>query len=243
MSVDPSRRFTDREVAIVLKKASEIDDSAGSGAAGGLSLEDLTGIAKEVGISAEAIGRAIGDLDHNRRMGPAWAGAPLVRKAVHAVPGELNKEAVARLVRLVDERADTAGTISEALGSVRWTSSDRMRSNLVSITRERGETRIQVVEKAAPRIRRVFHFLPAAWGMMIATPIIGSIGIGVGGALVGVGLGIAVGAAAGRAAWTMLSASSARRVERLAGALAEEAREASAAGLLAAGSAENERIR
>jgi hypothetical protein len=56
-------------------------------------------------------------------------------------------------------------------------------------------------------------------------------------------LGIAVGAAAGRAAWTMLSASSARRVERLAGALAEEAREASAAGLLAAGSAENERIR
>jgi hypothetical protein len=48
---EASRRFTDREVAMVLKKASEIDESGDAGASGGLSLEDLTDIAGEVGIS------------------------------------------------------------------------------------------------------------------------------------------------------------------------------------------------
>ena len=44
-----SRRFTDREVALVLKRASEIDEAEVAGAASGLSLHDLTEIAGEVG--------------------------------------------------------------------------------------------------------------------------------------------------------------------------------------------------
>jgi hypothetical protein len=124
----------------------------------------------------------------------------------------------------VDERTASAGTISEALGSVRWTTSDRFRSSLVTITPAQGETTIQVVEKTLPRIRRIFHLLPAAWAAMIAAPIVGALGIagpvGVVAALAGsavLGVGI------GRGVWNLLSLRSGQRVERLAAALSEEA--------------------
>jgi hypothetical protein len=226
---EESRRFTDREVALVLRKASEIEETDGAAAAGGLSLGELTDIAKEVGISADAIRQAVSGLDRRRSVGPALAGAPLVRKAVHAVPGELNKEAIALLIQMIDDRTDSAGTISEALGSVRWTSSDRFRSTRVSITPARGETSIEVVEKARPRMRRIFHLLPAAWSLMIAGSFIGAMQLPVAVA----GLMVAAGAGIGRGAWSLVSAQGRRRVKRLAESLAEEAHDAAGRGQLA----------
>ena len=235
MSSDPTRRFTEREVAIVLRKASEIDENEGVGAGSGmgLSLEDLQEIAKEVGISPQAISRAAQAIEEPGRLSGAWAGAPLVRKAVRAVPGELNEAAIAGLIRVVDERADAAGSISEALGSVRWTASDRFKSSLVSITPQAGETSIQVVEKAAPRLRRVFHMLPAAWAVMIATPMIGAAGLGAAAGLTLAAGSMVAGAGIGRVVWNLLSSQSTRRVERLAAELSQEAHGAAERGLLA----------
>jgi len=225
-----SRRFTDREVAMVLHKASEIDEAQGDGSGSGLSLDDLTEIAKEVGISSAAIHRAVAGLDRRRPMSPTLAGAPLIRKAVHAIPGELNEQAIARLVRLVDERADGAGTISEALGSVRWTSSDRFKSTRISITPGGGETSIEVVEKVVPRMRRIMHLVPAAWASMFAA----ASELPLGGSVAAAAIGLAVGVAVGRAAWNLFSAQSGRRVQRLAEELATEAHESSKKGLITA---------
>jgi hypothetical protein len=219
---DATRRFTDREFALVLRAATEIEESEGSGTGGGgLSLADLREIAREVGISPEAVDRAVASLDRGGRAANDWAGAPLVRKAVRAVPGVADRDTLARLVRIVDEATDATGTISEALGSVRWTSSDRFRSTLVSLTPGETETTVQVVEKAVPRLRRIFHLLPAAWGVMIATAVLASAGLGplagaavAGGAMLG-------GAGIGRLVWGRLSAESATRVERLADTLAQ----------------------
>jgi hypothetical protein len=222
---DSTRRFTDQEVAVVLRTASEIDAREGAiGGGGGLSLEDLREIAAEVGISPRAIERAVARLDSRARAPEAWVGAPLVRRAVRAVPGELDRESVARLIHLVDERTTSAGAISEALGSVRWTTSDRLRSSLVTITPAHGETTIQVVEKTLPRIRRIFHLLPAAWSAMIAGPIVGAFGISgpVGVAAVLAGSAV-LGVGIGRGVWNLLSVRSGQRVEKLAAALSEEA--------------------
>lgn len=216
---EQSRRFTDQEVALVLKRASEIDVERQTGGAG-LSLRDLREIASEVGISGEAVERAVASLDRRGEMGAALAGAPLVRKAAHAVPGRLDREAIARLVGLIDERTDSAGAVSEALGSVRWTTGDRFRSTRVSITPRDEETAIEVVEKAAPRLRLVVHLLPAAWSVMIAGPIVGALQLGGGGVVTAVLLALATGAGIGRGVWSALSARSAARVRRLAEGLA-----------------------
>jgi DNA-binding transcriptional ArsR family regulator len=63
MTSDESRRFTDREVALVLRRASEIEESAGTDGRGGLSARDLEEIAREVGISQRAITQAIASLE------------------------------------------------------------------------------------------------------------------------------------------------------------------------------------
>jgi hypothetical protein len=222
-----SRRFTDREVAMVLRKASELDESDGVEAGSGLSHRDLTEIAAEVGISAEAIDRAVAALDRGRDLGPTLTGAPLVRKAVHAVPAALREEDIARLIGLVDERTDAAGSVTEALGSVRWTSSDRFKSTRVSITPGETETSIEVVEKVTPRLRRVIHLIPPVWGLALAGAFTSGLQLSAIGAAAGVGLGIAGGLAAGRGAWNLLSRLSERRVKRLAEELADAGYDAS----------------
>ena len=220
---DDSRRFTDREVALVLKRASEMELSPEGEPASGLSLSELREIAREVGITAEAIDSAVASLERGRRNVPGLAGAPRVRKAVHAVAGELDQDGIARLMRLVDERTDNAGTISEALGSVRWTGQDRLKSTRISVTPRAGEMTIEVVEKAEPRLRRIFHLVPASWGLILAPALFPTLG---GSTLAAAGIfagTIAVGAGLGRAAWNLVSAASGRRVRRLAEGIAAEA--------------------
>jgi hypothetical protein len=97
-----------------------------------------------------------------------------------------------------------------------------------------GETRIQVVEKMAPRLRRVLHFLPAAWGLMFAAPLLGRTeSVTALTATIIAVLGAGAGAAIGRGIFALKSARSAQRVERLAADIAREAYEASKSGLLA----------
>jgi len=232
MSADESRRFTDREVALVLRKASEIEETSGAAGGGGLSLRDLQDIGREVGISPAAIAQAAARLEGTGRRPALLRSAPLVRKTVHAVPGELNEEAVAGLVRLVDERADTTGSVSEALGSVRWTGRDRFWNLQVSVTPRDGETTIQVVEKAVPRLRRVMAVVPAAWGVILAMPAAAGLHLSAVPQLGVLALGAVAGAAVGRMVWGVLSARSEAKVSRLAADLTREAQEAALRGLL-----------
>jgi len=232
---DGSRRFTDREVALVLKKASEIEEGTGSGVSGGLSLDDLKDIAREVGISPAAIAQAVAGIDRGQSKvtTSVLSGAPAGHKAVHAVQGELNEAALNRLIHIVDERMESAGAISEALGSIRWTSSDRFSSTQVAITPQNGETSIQVTEKVLPRWKRVFHLLPAAWGTIIAAGVSASAsGSESTITLIALAIGAGLGLGAGRAAWSLLAQRSERRVARLAADLSREAYNASKAGMV-----------
>jgi len=87
---DSSRRFTDREVALILRRASEIDEREGRYGEGALSQADLREIAAEVGISPNAVDRAVAAMS-DRRAPSTLLGAPLVRRTVHDVPEELDR--------------------------------------------------------------------------------------------------------------------------------------------------------
>lgn len=220
-----TRRFTDRELALVLKKASEIEESETPDPGRGLSLADLEEIAREVGISPRAISEAVQSLERERALGSPLRGSPLVRRAVRAVPVELDEATISRLIRLVDERTHGAGAVSEALGSVRWTSSERLKNTQVSITPQQGETTIHVIEKSAPRLRRIFHLVPAAAALMLTLPFGEAIEDASGAALALLAVAVAVvgGAAIGRLTWIWMSENSQNRVDRLAAELSAEA--------------------
>ncbi|HZD06300.1 MAG TPA: hypothetical protein VE173_15425 [Longimicrobiales bacterium] len=229
MSEDDRRRFTDREVALILKKASELDEQRDSSAATGLSRGDLEDIAREAGISVGSIGQAIAEMG-SRQKGKALFRGPLVHRTVRAVEGELDRETLKRLIHLVDERVSTPGTVAEALDSVRWTGRDRFRSTQVAITPQSGETSIQVTEKATGRLARITHLIPGAVGLMLGTSVLGSLGLSPTAEVIGIVGAVGSGLAAGRLVWNWLSWKSAERVQQLAEALSREAEEASEAG-------------
>lgn len=225
------RRYTDQEVAMVLHRATEIEERrpTASGPVTGLSLRELHEIAREVGLSAAVIDEAVASLQSGR---PARAasllGAALSSKTVRAVDGRLDPQGLNELIRVLEERIDTAGTVTEALGTVRWTSVARGhkfdRTTQVTVSPSGEETRIQVVNRYPSGFRAILHGLPAMWGAMIGAAIGASAGAGALLVMAG-GLGAALaGAGIGRAVWRFVSLRSARQVETLATDLAEEAR-------------------
>jgi hypothetical protein len=117
------------------------------------------------------------------------------------------------------------GATSDALGSTQWTSVDRFRSTQVSITPGRGETNVQVVERASARLRRLAHLLPASLAAAVTAGSIGALEPSSGAVAAFIALGFAIGGTVGRAVWGWLSSQSADRVERLAGELARQAKQ------------------
>lgn len=221
---DGSRRFTDREVALVLKRASEIEETEAEdiGEGSGLSLAELEEIGREVGISADSLRRAVAGLEKGTPLKARITGAPLVQRAVHAVPARLDDGAVRDLVAVIDREVDGAGTLSQALGSVRWTASERLRDTQVRISAGANQTTIEVVEKTRPRLRFVMQVIPAMWGVIAAMPALAS------GVSAPLGTAIAVASAVagglmGRGAWTAMAHRSDERVHRLAESLADQA--------------------
>lgn len=222
--VDRSRRFSDREVALVLKKASELEESEGSGVGGGLRLEDLQEIAAEVGISPGVLDRAVSELDA-RTGGNPFAKGQLVHQAVRAVEGELGEEGVSELIRHVDGTSDYVGVVTEALGSVQWTAQSRFRSLQVSITPGKEETKLRVIERATARLRLLGQAVPTMTCSALVAGSVGQFGPSSGVVALFTAMGGLVGAMIGRALWGHLSGQSRGRVDELAGELTRAAEE------------------
>jgi hypothetical protein len=220
---DSDRRFTDQEVALVLQRAAEIEEqrSLGSTSARGLTLHELHEIAREVGLSAEVIDEAVTAVRAGVRPHRALLlGAPLSSRLVRGVPGRLEEDALQRLIRVIEDHVDATGTVTEALGTVRWTSVSRGhkfdRTTQVSLSSTDEETQIQVVQRYPSGLRAVLHFLPGTWGGMLGAGVAASVGIAPL-AVIGVTAGAAVlGASIGRTIWQTIARRSEREVQRIA---------------------------
>jgi hypothetical protein len=226
---DSDRRYTDQEVALVLHRAAELEERRTAGPGRGLTLRELHDIAREVGLGPDVIDEAVSTLQSARVPGAgSLLGPPVSNKVTRGLGGRLSEESLRRLVRLVEERVDAAGTLTEALGTVRWTSFSRGhrldRTTQVSLSASGGETQIQVVERYPSGFRALLHFLPGAWGGMAGVIVAGAtksgLPLGAAAVLAGVALGVSI----GRAVWRGLARRSERRVDEVATELVEEAR-------------------
>lgn len=227
--VNEERRFTDKEVAVVLKRAAELEEKRQADLPGkGLTLSQLHDIAREVGLSPDMVNSAIADMRRNTRVDVrSLLGAAPMNKVVRAVPAALDRDGMQRLVHLIEDRLSATGTVTEALGAVRWTSTaDGHHFNSttqVALTPSGRDTQIQVAQRLSPRLQRVLHILPGAWSAMIAGAIVASAGVGTGPALAILAGSVGVGVAIGRGIWNHLAKRSSARVERLAAELTHEA--------------------
>ena len=217
------RSFSDREVALVLRRAAEIESTEG-GLAGGASRAEIVTIANEAGIGEAAVEQALAELSADGGLTGNSFFPPSSRRATRVVPHTLSREHLARLVQRVEDRVGRPGTVTEALDTVRWTSTVGVRTTQVTLSSADGQTRIGVHDRLQDSGRKAFYVLPGFWGGMIGFGVAMSVGFGaaaVAGVVIG---GAAIGSFIGRTVLDRLSRSRRDRVNRWADELADDAR-------------------
>ncbi|MEE9185137.1 MAG: hypothetical protein V3U39_11790 [Acidimicrobiia bacterium] len=182
------RRYGDKEVGLILKRAAELQGQAPASApGGGLSLHELEEIAAEAGINPGSLRRAAAELDEGKAAvhdGAAarFLGGPPTIRYERTLRGELSAEGLERLIvpiqRAAGKLRGQAGVLGRTL-TWRYEANDYLRSLQVIVASRNGRTRIDIEER-----------LPGlAWG--IFGGIMGGGGLGLG---LGVGLGVGIGA-------------------------------------------------
>ena len=96
-----SRRYNEKEVALIIKQASELQESASSSESStGMSLAELEQIAKETGLDPTLIRRAAADLDTRvtDRTPSRFLGAPTTLRLERTIDGEVSPDEYEALV-------------------------------------------------------------------------------------------------------------------------------------------------
>jgi hypothetical protein len=223
-----NRRFSDKEVALVLRRAIELEAASPSSeiqTTRGLTLEELRDVAREAGINPNLVTRAAAELSEKPELEPFSIGGPSpVKKEVRVLPGEASREDMGELMRVVDAEVAAQGTVVEALGAVRWTSNGRFLNTQVSLEPADGETLLRVEERYSETVRGPLHGIPTAWALIIG------LAVGLEGLSLALPIALVVAAVLGMLGWGVgdlvwrgVAARSGTRVRLLADRLTTEA--------------------
>ncbi len=147
------RRYSDKEVGLILKRAAELQrqgpDSAAEGS--GLTLSELEGIATEAGIDPGYLRRAASEVDvHGRPEGWEWlAGGPVTIRFERTLPGELPQSGFDRLVPEIQKAAAGHGQASMVGRTLSFRSgtSQSGRSLQVTVSARDGQTYVLIEER------------------------------------------------------------------------------------------------
>jgi hypothetical protein len=139
------RRFTDREVQEILKRAVERSPSKGLARteSDGLSLAELKSIAGEVGIDPQRVELAARHVaskgtDRSNRV----VGAPTVVNFERRVEGEINPEDTPEILGVIRRVMGQQGEASEIHGSLEWTVKGDVGERYVTLSSRDGTTTI-----------------------------------------------------------------------------------------------------
>ena len=177
-----TRRFGDKDVALILKRAAELQhrDPQAVREGTGFTLPELESVAQEAGIDPKYVRRAVEELGAGGPSGaaPALLGAPVALELSRVVPHELPTTAFEGLVVEIQTGLNEIGAASSLGRSLSWHSTGGQRQLQISVTPRRGETSIRATEKLGN----------------LAGGLFGGIMGGVGGGGMGVVLGVGMGA-------------------------------------------------
>ena len=156
---DPSelagRRFNEKEVAAIIKRASELQQvESPSESTTGMSLAELEQIAREAGLDPALVRRAASDLDTRvtDRQPSAFLGAPTALVLERTIEGELPADEYEALVLEIQRELGGVGSASTFGRSLQWTMRgvDRRRVSSrtvqVTVTPRNGRTTIRIEE-------------------------------------------------------------------------------------------------
>ncbi|MBC7895166.1 MAG: hypothetical protein H7066_07120, partial [Cytophagaceae bacterium] len=133
----PERRYDDKEVALILKRATE---TSAAGLGEGLTLEQLKVIAAEAGIDPEAVSTAAGSLERQRQTPPGTAMTRSVApQHERVVEGRVQPEDMAELLAAIRRMMGRQGVVTTEFDGVQWRARDAAGGRYISI-QPQGET-------------------------------------------------------------------------------------------------------
>jgi hypothetical protein len=137
------RKFTDREVREILKKAVEKAPAHALARGDGLSLAELKEIGSEVGIDPARLDEAARDLvsEGSKRPNPV-IGAPLILNFERRVEGEIDPDDAPQVLALIRRTMGQQGEASEIRGSLEWSVKGESGERFVTLTSKDGSTTV-----------------------------------------------------------------------------------------------------
>jgi hypothetical protein len=139
------RRYSDREFALILRRAAELQESVQEeSASGGLTLGEIKGIGAAAGIDPELIAQVAGALPAEEEPREWWRAVPTRFHFSENVDGELPKAAVGDIIEITRQETGVEGQVSQVLETIEW----RAGSTRLSLTPAEGRTRIRVIVDA-----------------------------------------------------------------------------------------------
>ena len=182
----PGRRFDEKEVAAIIKRASELQQvDTISESTTGMSLAELEQIAREAGLDPALVRRAAADLDTRvtDQQPSAFFGAPTTLVLERTIDGEVPTEEYEAIVLEIQRELGGVGSASGLGRSLVWTMTTHnhrraaTRTVQVTVTPRNGRTTIRVEEPLRPLAGGLFG------GVMGA-------GLGSGGIVLGIGMSL-----------------------------------------------------
>lgn len=183
-SDDSSRRYGDREIGLILKRATEFQDETPEPSGSGLTVQELEEIAVEAGIEPRHLRLAVAELNSGTpasRIASTLLGSSPTIALERVFQGEVSESVFERLVPEIQRVAVGQGVPSLFGKTLTWrsTTPQNTRSLQVTVSSRDGETQIRIEEQ--------FHGL--AGGLFGGLVGGGGTGIGLG---VGIGVGVDV---------------------------------------------------
>jgi len=186
-SLPTSRRFSDKEVAHIIKRASELQqEEAPAESSTGMSLAELEQVAREAGLDPALVRRAATDLDTRvtDQRPSAFIGAPTRLSLERTIDGELPADEYEPMVLEMNRALGLVGSASTLGRSLQWTVQgvDRRRVSTrtvqITVTPRNGRTTIRIEEPLGGLARGLFGGLMAGLGAGLTSPAI-AVGVGV----------------------------------------------------------------
>lgn len=137
----PERRYDDKEVALILKRATE---TSAAGMGEGLTLDQLKVIAAEAGIDPEAVTSAATSLERARTTQPVAAMSRSVAPQYErVVEGRVREEDLPELLAAVRRMMGRQGVVTTEFDGVQWRARDAAGGRYISIQPQGDATAIR----------------------------------------------------------------------------------------------------
>lgn len=146
---EKERRYSDKELALILKLATDLDGVTDAGS--GHTLAEIQSIAAEAGIDPDLVVRAAASLASESGRGTtAFLGAPTTYRFQRHVEGELPESELGEIVRAIRRLTGEEGEVTQVLDALEWRH-ERFEGAVthIAISRRRGRTMIEVTRRFA----------------------------------------------------------------------------------------------